>query len=81
MLLLLAALATAALHAIGRAASHAGLERHYQANTVRHRRVLSDFTLARRVLRSRAVLPLSALQAAYDEIACLLATHAIGADG
>lgn len=53
--LLLIAFATVAALLVGIAAEQAKLERHYQANTERHRRVLSLVTLGRRILSTRAI--------------------------
>ena len=50
MLLMVGCLATIALLAVGAAAEHLQLARHFQANTVRTRRVLSLLTLGRRVV-------------------------------
>ena len=51
-LLLVAALAQIALYIIGKIAESKGLQRHFQANTIRKRRVLSYGYLALRVLQS-----------------------------
>ena len=69
VLLLIAALAFVVLHAIGRAATRCGARRHFQANTLTRRRVLSFFVLARHVLRSGTTLPLHYLAHAFDEVA------------
>lgn len=50
VLLLIAALAHLLITTVGRVAENAGLSRHFQANTVRSRRVLSHFTLGLRIL-------------------------------
>lgn len=52
--LLLLALATTAALLVGIAAEHASLQRRYQANTERRRRVLSLVTLGRRILSTGA---------------------------
>ena len=52
ILMLIAALAAILLLIIGTAAEQAGLARHYQANTVKHRRVLSLHFLGRRVVKN-----------------------------
>jgi hypothetical protein len=49
-LLLLATLAAVAVLAVGLAAEAAGIGRHFQANTLRTRRVMSLFALGRRVI-------------------------------
>jgi len=55
ILMLIAALAEILLLIIGTAADQAGLARHYQANTVKNRRVLSLHFLGRRVVKSSRV--------------------------
>jgi hypothetical protein len=50
VLLLVAAFAHLVVTTIGRIAENQGLSRHYQANTVRNRRVVSHFTLGLRIL-------------------------------
>jgi hypothetical protein len=64
-LLLIAALATFAVVMIGLAAERAHMARHFQANTVRNRRVLSAFTLGRLVLRTPLVDQLAQAWRAY----------------
>ncbi|WP_417670737.1 IS4 family transposase [Pseudoalteromonas tetraodonis] len=54
-LLLVAALAQIALYIIGKIAENKGVQRHYQANTIKTRRVLSYGYLALRVLQSRTM--------------------------
>lgn len=61
ILLLLAALALVVMHYIGLAVERAGMRFHYQANTVRKRRTLSTFFLARLLMRDRHALPLKSL--------------------
>ena len=56
VMLLLAALASAMAMVAGLAAAAMGLERHYQANTIRTRRVLSLVYLGRAVIRDRVSL-------------------------
>jgi len=56
VLLLVAALAAAILTAIGIAAEAEHLHHRYQANTIKHRRVLSLLTLAQLVVRDRALV-------------------------
>jgi hypothetical protein len=51
LLLFIAALALIVVQAVGRAAEGLKLHRGHQANTIRHRRVLSWFVLGRLVLR------------------------------
>ncbi len=75
VLLLLAALAMVALNAVGRATAALGMERRYQANTIRTRRVLSDFVLGKRVLANRQPIPSDAIQRALDEIAAVISAH------
>lgn len=76
VLLLLAALATVVLTSLGQAAAQLGLERHYQANTIRDRRVLSDFVLAKRVLATHMTIAQDALLAAFHQLAAIIATNA-----
>lgn len=61
VLLLLAALALVVMHYIGLAAERAGIRFHYQANTIRKRRTLSTFFLARLLMRDRHLVRLTSL--------------------
>lgn len=65
ILLLLAALALIAMHYIGLAAEQAGIRFHYQANTVRKRRTLSTFFLARLLMRDHHAGRLNSLDLRY----------------
>ena len=76
VLLMLAALATVVLTTLGRAAAHLGLERRYQANTIRDRRVLSDFVLAKRVLATHMTIAEDALLAAFHQLLAIIAANA-----
>ena len=53
ILVLLAAFGLVGMHTLGLAAERAKLHLGYQANTVRNRRVLSTFSLARLLIRDR----------------------------
>ena len=75
VLLLLAALANLAIVLVGLAAEEAGLSRQFQANTVRHRRVFSLFTLGNLVLRSTIPLRAAALSALRHQLETLRAHH------
>jgi hypothetical protein len=75
VLLLISALALLAVHVIGRAAAALGLQRGFQANTVRDRRVLSCFVLGCHVLRSRLPLILDDLVASLNAISDLIARN------
>ncbi len=69
VLLLIAALATFVPQVAGIAAEHSGLQRQHQANTVRHRRVLSSFVLGGLVLASQKdELTVQALRSAIRRI-------------
>jgi Transposase DDE domain len=72
VLLLIAALALLVVHIVGRAAAALGLQRSFQANTVRHRRVLSCFVLGCYVLRSGIRLHFANVVASLDEIVELI---------
>jgi Transposase DDE domain len=67
VLLLIASLALIVVQMVGRAACRCDLQRHFQANTVTHRRVLSFFVLGQHVLRRRLSLPPAALLQALRE--------------
>lgn len=75
VLLLLAALANLAIVLVGLAADEAGLARQFQANTVRHRRVFSLFTLGNLVLRSTICLRAAPLSALRHKLETLRAHH------
>jgi Transposase DDE domain len=75
VLLLIASLAAVVVQLVGRAAAHRGLQRHFQANTITHRRVLSFFVLGRNVLRRGLSLPAFSLLRAIEEMAALVAFH------
>lgn len=68
MLLVIAALATLALSLVGAAAEHRKLERQFQANTIRDRRVLSLIALGRRVLRTGIDIATHELRAALAAV-------------
>jgi hypothetical protein len=77
ILLLVAALAMNVTNAVGRAAMHAGLSRHFQANTLQTRRVLSCFVLGLLVLNSPSVaLAPSAFAKSWREIPRVIALNA-----
>jgi Transposase DDE domain len=73
VLLLIASLAAVVVQLVGRAAAQCGLRRHFQANTITHRRVLSFFVLGRNVLRRGLSLPLFSLLQAIEGMAELVA--------
>ena len=66
VLLFLAALATALVHAIGAAAEQLELHRRFQANTTTKRRVLSLFFLGRRVLQTTTHLSYDVIDHAFQ---------------
>lgn len=69
VLLLIAALGAVAVLIVGTAAEQQGFTRHYQANTVRNRRVLSVFFLGKTVMADgMGGLPTSALREALVEL-------------
>jgi hypothetical protein len=68
VLLVIAALASIALSLVGAAAEHRKIERQFQANTVRTRRVLSLVTLGERVVRTAVDLATYELRAALAAI-------------
>ena len=75
ILMLIAALAAILLLIIGTAAEQAGLARHYQANTVKHRRVLSLHFLGRRVVKnSRFNLTVEDIQKAILHMQTIILT-------
>ncbi len=68
VLLIIASLASLALSLIGAAAEHRKLERQFQANTTRGRRVLSLITLGRRVVRTGIHIAAHELNAALNAV-------------
>ena len=68
VLMLLCTLASLAVTLAGLATENANLHRHYQANTVTHRRVLSLFALGMQVLRRRDGPPTPELSALLEEL-------------
>jgi hypothetical protein len=66
--LLIAALASIALSLVGAAAEQRKLERQFQANTVRTRRILSLVTLGERVVRTAVDLADQELRAALAAV-------------
>jgi hypothetical protein len=68
VLLVIAALASIALSLVGAAAEQGKIERQFQANTVRKRRVLSLVTLGERVVRTAVDLATYELRAALAAI-------------
>jgi Transposase DDE domain len=75
VLLLVAALASLAVQIVGLAAERYGVQRHFQANTVKKRRVLSFFVLGRCVIRHQVTLPEGSLLTALKHIAARLALN------
>lgn len=65
VLLMIAALANVAMHIIGLAAEQKGLQRQYQANTIRSRRVFSLFVLGKLVLARGTAISNTAYNHAY----------------
>jgi Transposase DDE domain len=72
VLLMIATLASIALSMVGAAAEHRKLERQFQANTVRKRRVLSLITLGRRIIRTGVEIPAHDLRAAFAAVQAAL---------
>jgi hypothetical protein len=68
VLLMIATLASVALSMLGAAAERNHLQRQFQANTIRKRRVLSLLTLGRRVLRTSIEIPTHELRAAIAAV-------------
>ncbi len=82
-LLLIASMAMLALTVIGRCAEKLGIHRGYQANTTRHKRVLSLFVLGKLIVQRGALAfltPLTVRDALCDLRATVLA-HSIKARG
>jgi hypothetical protein len=79
VLLLIAALATVAMHIVGLAARQHNLDRPLQANTQRKRAVFSTFFLAKLVVRQGllASLPEHLLRAALTRIRCIIEQGAL----
>jgi hypothetical protein len=73
VLLLIGAFASVAMHVVGLAAFRANLQRGFQANTERRRRVFSTLFLARLTLAQHPDLPLTALQSSFRTLERLLA--------
>jgi hypothetical protein len=73
VLLLIGSLAAVVVQLVGRAAAQCGLQRHFQANTITHRRVLSLFVLGRNVLRRGLSLPTFSLLQTIERVAELVA--------
>lgn len=77
VLLLIAALSMTVANAVGRAATHTGLHRSFQANTIRTRRVLSFFVLGLYVLKNRcASLAPAAVDRAWNDLSRVIALNA-----
>lgn len=72
LLLMIAALASIALSMVGAAAEQRKLERQFQANTIRKRRVLSLITLGRRVIRTGLEIAVHELRAALAVVRAAL---------
>jgi hypothetical protein len=68
VMMMIATLTCIAWLVVGRAAENCKLERHFQANTIRHRRVLSLLTLGRRIVQTAMRIPVPDLRAAFDAI-------------
>ncbi len=68
VLLMIATLASIALSMVGAAAEQRKLERQFQANTVRKRRVLSLITLGRCVIRTCVDIAVHELRAALAAV-------------
>ena len=73
VLLLIASLAAVVVQLVGRAATRCGLRRHFQANTITHRPVLSFFVLGRNVLQRGWSVPNFSMLQALDELAAVVA--------
>jgi len=72
VLLLLAALASVVTQTVGRAAARCGLQRLFQANTIRIRRVFSFFVLGLLVIRTGHIIAASTLLACFNEAIVLV---------
>jgi hypothetical protein len=68
VLMMIATLASVVLLMVGAAAERLKLERQFQANTIRKRRVLSLITLGRRIVQSSIQIASHELHAALDQI-------------
>jgi len=68
VLMMIATLTCIAWFVVGRAAENCKLQRHFQANTIRDRRVLSLLTLGRRIVQTATRIPIPDLRAAFDAI-------------
>jgi len=72
VLLLLAALASVVAQTVGRAAARCGLQRLFQANTIRTRRVFSFFVLGLLVIHAGHLIAASTLLACFNEAIVLV---------
>jgi hypothetical protein len=77
VLLLIASLALVVVQMVGRAGFRNGLQRHFQANTVVERRVLSFFLLGCHIVRSRISLPSATLLESLNEAVSAIAMNCI----
>jgi hypothetical protein len=79
VLLVIAAFAAIASHVVGLAADNARLQRHFQANTVRSRRVFSTFFLGNLLLLrgQDSILSCAALRVAIKRLLHTLAAAAL----
>lgn len=68
VLMMIATLACITWLVVGRAAENCKLERLFQANTIRDRRVLSLLTLGRRIVQTAMRIPIPDLRSAFDAI-------------
>lgn len=75
VLLMLGALASTVAQTVGRAAARSGLQRLFQANTVRTRRVISFFVLGLFTIRAGYNIADSALVASFREAIALSRKH------
>ena len=76
VLLMLAAIANVAMQTLGLAAESLGLQYEFQANTIRTRRVLSFFVLARMLLARRVEIPDAAHRRAFSTLRKIIAENA-----
>jgi hypothetical protein len=77
VLLMLAALASVVTQTVGRAAARCGLQRLFQANTVRTRRVFSFFVLGLLVIRGGHLIAAATLLSCLNEAALLVRKNAL----
>jgi Transposase DDE domain len=75
VMLLIGALASVVVQMVGRAAASLGLQRHFQANTVVRRRVLSAFVLGRHILRTKTLLPPRSMLTAMTQLVSIVALN------